>query len=292
MLTYKWKLTLVSGLVSIAIAACSFTTANTNNLKLYKDDAANTEATTFAAGDAVYGKVFVSNNPGKVKLKFRLIAEKVEGMTENQHLAEADRTVDVDGDGRASYTLTPPPSGWPPGTYRVEVGMLVESGEQKDQESINFTVAGGGARNAPVTTPASSTSQGGGGGDASGNSIGIVRLKLTANAKSNIDDPSESTFSPDDHVYVVYTAENVPAGGKIICNLYAEDVEGVKSGEQLRLLTYTNPTSAKFTDSFDLDPAKFGGSRWGKGTYRVVLEVQSNAGAPVQELKSINFTVE
>jgi len=64
----------------------------------------------------------------------------------------------------------------------------------------------------------------------------------------------------------------------------------VQPGENLRLLSYTNPTSDKFTESFDLDPTKFGGARWGKGTYRVILRSGPDAG--FQQLGTIKFTVE
>lgn len=148
------------------------------------------------------------------------------------------------------------------------------------------TTANTGALTTPTATPESSQPA----GDPNAGSIKLTRLRLTSNLKTDFDAPSESTFAPGDHVYVVYTAENVPAGGKIVCNLYAEKVEGLQPGENLRLLSYTNPTSHKFTETFDLDPAKFGGSVWSKGAYRVVLRSGPDAG--LQQLGAVKFTVE
>lgn len=137
----RWKLALSLGLMLMVASACSFTTANISSLKLYKDKDGNTEATTFAPGDNIYAMAVVSNVPSKVTLKFRLITEKVEGQPENKHIPQFDLSLDIPNDGTGTYTLSPPPAGWPTGKYRIEVGMLIESGEQKDQESTTFTVA-------------------------------------------------------------------------------------------------------------------------------------------------------
>ena len=121
-------------------AGCSFTTANISSLKFSKDKEGSVQTNTFAPGDIVYATTIVSNNPGKVTLKFQLIAEKVEGERENFHVTNLDTTLEVDGSKPATYFVQPPPSGWPAGRYRVEVAMLTERGEQKDQETGTFTV--------------------------------------------------------------------------------------------------------------------------------------------------------
>jgi len=286
------RLSLVVGMTVILMgaSACSFTTANISGLKFSKDKAGTTEASTFAPGDTIYAIATVSNVPSKVTLKFRLLTEDVEGQAKNAPVPNFDTSIELPSSGFGTFTLTPPPAGWPAGKYRVEISMLIESGEQKDQEAASFTVAGERARTTPAAGT-SDTSQTPGGANDSGGTFNLTGFKLTTNAKSDINAPSESTFSPDDHVYVVYTVENMPAGGKITCNLYAEDAEGSEPGESLRLLSYTNPTSAKFTENFDLDPSKSRGEAWGSGTYKIVLEAQASPDAPAKELKSATFTV-
>jgi hypothetical protein len=139
---YRWYLTLGLAMILVTANACSFTTANIRSLKLSKDKEGNTEASTFAPDDSIYARAVVSNVPSKVTLKFRLITEKVEGQPENAPVPKFDTSIDMPSDGVGTYSLTPPPAGWPAGKYRIEVGMLVESGEQKDQESATFTVSG------------------------------------------------------------------------------------------------------------------------------------------------------
>ncbi|HEX8281945.1 MAG TPA: hypothetical protein VF588_01100 [Pyrinomonadaceae bacterium] len=52
-----------------------------------------------------------------------------------------EKTLDLPGSGTATYTFSPPPSGWPKGKYKVEVIMLNEGGEKKDEKSANFSVS-------------------------------------------------------------------------------------------------------------------------------------------------------
>ncbi|HKQ52578.1 MAG TPA: hypothetical protein VJT74_09430 [Pyrinomonadaceae bacterium] len=132
---------LAVGLMLATIASCSFTTANISSLKLSKDKEGSAQTNSFAPGDTVYAIATVSNNPGKVTLKFQLIAEKVEGERENFHVSNLDMSLEVDGDRTATYHVEPPPAGWPAGRYRIEVAMLTEKGEQKDQETGTFTVS-------------------------------------------------------------------------------------------------------------------------------------------------------
>ena len=122
-------------------SACSFTTANISSLKVSKDKEGTAETNTFAPGDPIYARATVSNVPSKVTLKFRLFTEKVEGQPENSPVSQFDVSIDMPKSGIGTYSLTPPPRGWPVGNYRIEAAMLIESGEQKDQESITFTVS-------------------------------------------------------------------------------------------------------------------------------------------------------
>lgn len=125
------------GLLIALALACKFSasTANISSLKLSKDKAASTEASTFAPNDTVYAVATISNAPGKVKVKGHVVAEDAP----NEKLAET--TVDLPSSGTATFTFTPPPSGFPAGKYKIEVTLMDEGGEQKEQKSASFTVS-------------------------------------------------------------------------------------------------------------------------------------------------------
>lgn len=137
------RLNLMLGLAVFVVAAlaCSYSSANLSSLKVGKDRAVAQEVTSFSPGDTIYGVAEVSNAPGKVKVTGRLHSEGIEGV-ENGPLPGLEKTLDLPGSGTATYTFTPPPSGWPPGKYKLEALMLNEDGEQKDQKSVSFTVGG------------------------------------------------------------------------------------------------------------------------------------------------------
>lgn len=137
------KLNLISSVILVlAVAsACSLTTANIRSLKLSKDKEGSTEATTFGSQDTIYARAVVANVPSKVTVKLQFIAEKVEGQAENTHVAQFDKSFDLPSDGEVTYFVSPPTAGWPPGKYRIEASMFIESGEQKDQKTASFTVS-------------------------------------------------------------------------------------------------------------------------------------------------------
>ncbi|HEX8708896.1 MAG TPA: hypothetical protein VF723_11685 [Pyrinomonadaceae bacterium] len=143
----KLGLVLVLGMMLAAAQGCrfSFTTANISSLKLSKDETGATEAGAFSRGDAIYAIAAVSNVPDKVTLKWRLYTEKVSGQPENEPVPQFDTSLELTGSGDSTYTLTPGPTGWPAGRYRIEVSMLAENGEQKDQKATTFNVGGEGA---------------------------------------------------------------------------------------------------------------------------------------------------
>ena len=139
----KWHLTCGLALILLAASACSFTTANISSLKLSKDEKGESETSTFAPGETIYARATVSNVPSKVTLKWQLIAEKVQGQQENYHVPQLDKSFDIPNDGVGTYSLSPPPAGWPAGKYRIEVGMFIENGQEKDHKTTTFTVSGG-----------------------------------------------------------------------------------------------------------------------------------------------------
>ena len=140
MQTKRWNLSLGLGILLVSSVACSFTTANLSSLKLSKDKGAAQESGSFASDDTIYGVAEVSNAPGKVKVKGRLIIDDVEGQ-QSGPIPGLETTVDLPGSGTATFTFSPPAAGWPKGKYKLEVLMLNEGGEQKDQKTGNFTVS-------------------------------------------------------------------------------------------------------------------------------------------------------
>lgn len=142
MRTKRWELMLGLGILLVVALACKFSasTANLSSLKVSKDKAASQETSTFDANDTVYAVADVSNAPGKVKVKGRLVADGVEGV-DNGPIPGLETTLELPGSGTATFTFSPPASGWPKGKYKVEVQMMNEEGEQKDQKTTGFSVS-------------------------------------------------------------------------------------------------------------------------------------------------------
>jgi hypothetical protein len=142
MRTNRVNLALALGLLIVAGLACNFSasTANISDLKLSKDKEGSQAATTFAASDTVYAVATVSNAPGKVKVKGLLAIEDVEGEKAGP-IPGLEKTLDLDGSGTATFTFSPPASGWPKGKYKVDVIMMDEGGQQKDQKSASFSAS-------------------------------------------------------------------------------------------------------------------------------------------------------
>ncbi len=142
MRTNRVNLALALGLLVVAGLACNFSasTANISDLKLSKDKDASQSATTFASGDTVYAVATISNAPGKVKVKGLLAIEDVEGEQKGP-IPGLEKTLALDGSGTATFTFSPPTSGWPKGKYKVDVIMMDESGQQKDQKSASFSAS-------------------------------------------------------------------------------------------------------------------------------------------------------
>ena len=138
----RGALTLPLGLLLFAALACNFSasTANISGLKLGKDQAISKETNSFSANDTVYAVATISNAPGAVKVKGRLVIEDVAGQ-QSGPISGLEKTLDLPGSGTATFTFSPPQAGWPKGKYKMEVLMLNEGGEQKDQKAASFTVS-------------------------------------------------------------------------------------------------------------------------------------------------------
>src|ERR1700694_3184668 len=119
MRTNRLNLALASGLLAIAVLACSASTANLSSLKLSTDKSGSPESSTFGPTDTIYAVGTVSNAPGKVKVKGRLVIEDVPGQQAGP-APGLEKTLELPSSGTATYTFTPPPDGWPKGKYKVE----------------------------------------------------------------------------------------------------------------------------------------------------------------------------
>lgn len=155
----RWNAACAMGLLLLTVLACkfSFTTANLSSLKLSKDEQASATTSSFGPKDTVYAVAEVSNSPGKMKLKGRLLFDKVEGKTAGSPVPGAETTIDLPGSAKGIFNFTPPGVGWPNGSYKVEVSLLDEGGEQKDQKTETFSVAGN--TTAKTTTTETTTTQ-------------------------------------------------------------------------------------------------------------------------------------
>lgn len=140
------KLFSVAALFAFAVLVmqgCSFSTANMSSLTTSKDKDGKEATTSYKAGDTIYAKATIANNPGKVKVKYSLMDPS------GKVMSGSEVSVDIDGDGFASYTLPTTPA-LAAGSYKLNADMMNESGEKKDSKSAALTVAAGAAPTAPT----------------------------------------------------------------------------------------------------------------------------------------------
>lgn len=142
MRTNSWNSVLALGVMLAVLLGCSATTANISSLKVSTDEQGKNEAKSFKPDDKVYAIAQISNNGGKVQAKFRILFDDVDGQEAGTLVQGAETTLDIEGDRPAIFWITLPASGFSNGRYKIEVNMLTESGEQKDQETATFEVSG------------------------------------------------------------------------------------------------------------------------------------------------------
>ncbi len=136
------KLTSVVSLFMLCILlmqGCSLSTANMSSLETSKDKDGKQKSSTFKSGETLYAQANIANNPGKVKVKYYLVADDVKGLTKGETLKGSDVSVDMDGDGVATFNITVAP-GFPGGTYTLNADMINENGEKKDSKTAKITV--------------------------------------------------------------------------------------------------------------------------------------------------------
>ena len=98
-----------------------------------------TAANRCVADRLVNAVATVSNAPGAVKVTGLLAWGDVPGHQAGP-IPGLETTVELPGSGTATFTFSPPQDGWPKGKYKIEVVMLNEAGEQKDQKVGSFAV--------------------------------------------------------------------------------------------------------------------------------------------------------
>ena len=136
----------VFALTVFVLQGCSFSTANMSSLKTSKDKDGKTETTSYKGGDTIYAKAAIANNPGKVKVKYTLLDPS------GKAVPNADVSVDIDGDGVATYSL--PTADSMSGGYKLTADMINENGEKKDGKTAALTFVAG----APLASTAPSSS--------------------------------------------------------------------------------------------------------------------------------------
>jgi hypothetical protein len=142
--TKRWNLALGLGLVLAAALACNFnfSTANISSLKVGKDEKVTSETSSFSPKDTVYIVAALSNTSDKWKMRCRLYFDDVQGQKSGELVPDSEQTLQLPGQGTASYKYSWGGAGWPSGKYKIEVAMISEQGEEKDKKTANFTITG------------------------------------------------------------------------------------------------------------------------------------------------------
>jgi hypothetical protein len=133
------KRIVAAAVLTLFVAACSASTAHISSLKTGKDKAVSTEASSFGTTDTIYAVAQAANLPNKVTIQWTTVAEKVTGQKPNAAIPGLNVSNDLPADGDSTYTLAPPPAGWPTGTYKITATMM-DQGQQRDQKTTEVTV--------------------------------------------------------------------------------------------------------------------------------------------------------
>src|SRR5665213_867587 len=120
----KAKHFLAAAVLMLFVAACNASTAHISSLTTGKDKALSAEASSFGTTDTIYAQAHAANLSNKVTMQWSVVAEKVAGQQPNTPIAALNLNNDLASDGDSTYTLAPPTSGWPPGTYKITVTMM------------------------------------------------------------------------------------------------------------------------------------------------------------------------
>jgi Tol biopolymer transport system component len=137
----KWNSFIALGVLIAVVLGCNFSasTASISGVKLGTDKEAKNETTHFKSSDTVYAVADISGI-SKVKVKGRVLFDSVEGHKAGDAIPGAEAEVDLSSGGTATFNFSIPGNGWPEGSYKIEISMLNENGEQKDQKTVTFDV--------------------------------------------------------------------------------------------------------------------------------------------------------
>ncbi len=154
-MTHKVNSIFALGILLFISMACSFSTstANLSDLKFGKDKDASGAGTTFKPDDEIFAVTAVNNAGGKHKAKFRLLFDKVEGEQSGAVAYKVETELPVEGSRPIWFNFSIP-SGFIPGTFKVETVLTDEDGKELDRKTGGFTIADGSSSNtADMTKP-------------------------------------------------------------------------------------------------------------------------------------------
>lgn len=130
---------LAAACLTLALVACSVSTAHLGDIQLGKDEKVTQPTTNFDPHDTVYARIPVSNVPNKVTVQVQTVAVSVKGAPAGP-ISALDYNQDMPSDGTVDYKIsTSAPAGLPVGTYKI-VATMMDNGTQRDQKSQEFTV--------------------------------------------------------------------------------------------------------------------------------------------------------
>lgn len=141
-MTNKINFTAALGILMLISLACSFSTANLNEIKFGKDKSATSPSTKFKPEDEIYAVTSVNNAGGKNKVKFRLLFDEVKGAESGAVAYKVEKELEVEG-SREVYFSFSVPGGIVPGSYKTEAVLFGEDGKEHDRKTATFTVSGG-----------------------------------------------------------------------------------------------------------------------------------------------------
>lgn len=132
-----------TGTTAETITMPSTTMASTQSgsidtLKVGKDKDVTTEADSFGKTETIYAVATVKD-ADKGRVIARLAVDDVPGQTKGP-IPGLEASVDLSAGTTANFNFSAPTAGWPSGKYNIEVSLLNEAGEQKDQENASFSV--------------------------------------------------------------------------------------------------------------------------------------------------------
>ena len=122
--------------LTFTFSACSFSTANINELKFGKNDTATPAATSFNVGEKVFAVAVVSNAMGKHKVKFNLKYENVSGKGKGESFGKPELEVDGDSEAFVNFNSNLP------GDYSVEAVLVDEQGKELGKKSGTIKITG------------------------------------------------------------------------------------------------------------------------------------------------------